>query len=267
MESPDNRLRGRVALVSGAASGIGAACAHRLASAGAAVLVTDIDAQQGNQVAEAICAAGRRATFFQHDVTDETHWEQAVALCQAEFGGLNVLVNNAGIAIMCNILEMSLADWQRQQAINLDGVFLGVKHCIPLMQTTRGGGSVINISSVAGLQGAAGLSAYNATKGGVRLFTKGVALECGRNNWSVRVNSVHPGIIATPIWDKMVPTQSDSPNEGANTMDPHALSATAVPIGVAGQATDIANGVLFLASDESSYMTGSELVIDGGISA
>ncbi|MEC8438135.1 MAG: SDR family oxidoreductase, partial [Pseudomonadota bacterium] len=138
------------------------------------------------------------------------------------------------------------------------------KHCVPVMKDMADGGSVINISSVAGLQGAAGLSAYNATKGGVRLFTKGVALECARNQWPVRVNSVHPGIIATPIWDKIDPTMIA---EGANNFDPQEMSAIAVPTGVAGEPVDIANGVLFLASDESRYMTGSELVIDGGISA
>ncbi len=263
MSTSDNRLQGRVALVSGGASGIGAACAKRLAAAGAAVFLTDVDTLQGEQVAAEINASGGQAKFSQHDVTDEAQWERVVAECQSQFGGLNILVNNAGIAIMCDVFEMSLEDWQRQQAINLDGVFLGVKHCVPVMKDMSDGGSVINISSVAGLQGAAGLSAYNATKGGVRLFTKGVALECGRNGWPVRVNSVHPGIIATPIWDKIDPTLA---TDGANNYDPDEMSETAVPIGVSGQALDIANGVLFLASDESSYMTGSELVIDGGLS-
>jgi NAD(P)-dependent dehydrogenase (short-subunit alcohol dehydrogenase family) len=264
MSTQDHRLAGKVAIVTGGASGIGAACAKRLAGSGASVLLTDVDTVLGEQVAADICAAGGQAKFTQHDVTDEAQWEQVVALCQSHFGGLNILVNNAGIAIMCDVFEMSLADWQRQQAVNLDGVFLGVKHCVPVMKDMPAGGSVINISSVAGLQGAAGLSAYNATKGGVRLFTKGVALECGRNGWPVRVNSVHPGIIATPIWDKIDPSMA---GEGANNYDPDEMSAAAVPVGVAGQAADIANGVLFLASDESSYMTGSELVIDGGISA
>ncbi len=263
MTTSDHRLEGRVALVSGGASGIGAACAKRLAAAGAAVLLTDVDVALGEEVAATINAEGGRAKFAQHDVTDEAHWQRVVGDCVNHFGGLNILVNNAGIAIMCDVFEMSLADWQRQQAINLDGVFLGVKHCVPVMKDMADGGSVINISSVAGLQGAPGLSAYNATKGGVRLFTKGVALECGRNGWPVRVNSVHPGIIATPIWDKIDPLMA---TDGANNYDPDEMSQTAVPMGVAGQAVDIANGVLFLASDESSYMTGSELVIDGGIS-
>lgn len=264
MTQLDNRLQGRVALVTGGASGLGAESARRLAQSGAAIFVTDIDQKLGDEVVAAISEAGGRAKFSLHDVTDESQWERVVAECVDAFGGLNILVNNAGIAIMSNILEMSLADWQRQQAINLDGVFLGVKHCIPVMKDMADGGSVINISSVAGLKGAAGLSGYNATKGGVRLFTKGVALECGRNRWPVRVNSVHPGIIVTPIWNKM---DASIRSDGANTLDPESMSEIAVPTGVAGRPMDIANGVLFLASDESSYMTGSELVIDGGISA
>ena len=264
MSTQDNRLQGRVALVTGGGSGIGAATAKRLAEAGAAVIVTDVDAASAERTAAEIRDTGGRSQAAEHDVTDEAQWERVVGLCVREFGGLNVLVNNAGIAIMCDVFEMSLADWQRQQAINLDGVFLGVKHCVPVMKDMADGGSVINISSVAGLQGAAGLSAYNATKGGVRLFTKGVALECGRNEWPVRVNSVHPGIIVTPIWDKIDPTMLD---DGSNNYDPVEMSAASVPTGVAGKPADIANGILFLASDESSYMTGSELVIDGGISA
>ena len=180
-------MEGRVA-GNGEAS-IGASCARRLAQAGSAVLVTDVDQTLGEQVVSQITEAGGRARFALHDVTHEAQWESVVAQCREAFGGLNVLVNNAGIAIMCSVFEMSLEDWQRQQAINLDGVFLGVKHCVPVMKNMADGGSVINISSVAGLQGAVGLSAYNATKGGVRLFTKGVALECGRNKWPVRVNS------------------------------------------------------------------------------
>ena len=264
MSQRDTRLAGRVALVTGGASGIGAACAERLAQSGASVLVTDVDQTLGEQVVAQIHEAGGKAQFALHDVTDEAQWERVVSQCQSAFGGMHVLVNNAGIAIMCSVFEMSLEDWQRQQAINLDGVFLGIKHCVPVMKDMPEGASVINISSVAGLKGAPGLSAYNATKGGVRLLTKGVALECARNQWSVRVNSVHPGVIATPIWDKIDPTMMD---DGANNVDPDEMSKTLVPLGVAGQPLDIANGVLFLASDESRHMTGSELVIDGGLCA
>ncbi len=256
-------LNGRVALISGGASGIGAACAVRLAQAGASIAVTDIDAKLGHGVVERISAAGGRAIFLQHDVTQENQWQSAVARTVAEFGGLNILVNNAGIGIMTSVFDMSLADWQRQQAINLDGVFLGIKHCVPVMKDMPDGGSVINMSSVAGMKGAASLSAYNATKGGVRLFTKGVALECAQNQWPVRVNSVHPGIISTPIWDKINPALED----GMNTADLEQMAQVAVPVSSLGYPEDIANGVLFLASDQSRYITGTELVIDGGMCA
>jgi NAD(P)-dependent dehydrogenase (short-subunit alcohol dehydrogenase family) len=162
---------------------------------------------------------------------------------------------------------MSLADWRRQQAINLDGVFLGTKHALPLMRES-GGGSIINMSSLAGLKGAAGLSGYCATKGGVRLFTKAVALECAAAKDKVRVNSVHPGIIETPIWGAIaegMPGEALSATR-ANAPDLDALSTMIVPMGVKGLPEDIAEGVLYLASDASRYVTGTELVIDGGLS-
>ncbi len=181
---------------------------------------------------------------------------------KAKFGRLDILVNNAGIAIAGSVLTMTLADWRRQTAINLDGVFLGVKHALPLMRAS-GGGSIVNISSLAGLKGSATLAGYCATKGGVRLFTKAVALECGAARDNVRVNSVHPGIIETPIWLGIAPG-AGAP--GANAPDLDAMSEMVVPIGKKGVPEDIAQGVLYLASDESRYVTGSELVIDGGLS-
>ena len=257
------RLQGRVALVTGGASGIGRACAERLAEEGAAVAVTDIQEALGREVVAGIQAAGGKAAFYAHDVTSESAWEAVVAAAQADLGGLSILVNNAGIGIGGSIVDMTLEDWQRQQAINLDGVFLGVKHGIRAMREV-GGGAIINLSSVAGLKGAANLAAYNATKGGVRLFTKGVALECARSGWNIRVNSVHPGIIDTPIWTKIdaVPLA-----EGANAVDIDAMAVFAVPLGRTGTARQIADGVVFLASDEASYITGTELVIDGGMTA
>ena len=196
-------------------------------------------------------------------MTSEAEWQAVVADTVATMGGVNVLVNNAGIGVGGSIVTMELADWQRQQAINLDGVFLGVKHCIPAMRDS-GSGSIINMSSVAGLKGSANLAAYNATKGGVRLFTKGVALECAQNRWPIRVNSVHPGIIDTPIWTKLNPSFQD---DGAPSLDAETIATMAVPSGALGSPLDIANGVLFLASDESTYVTGTELTIDGGLSA
>ena len=264
IETQAGRLKGRIALVTGGASGIGAACAARLVGEGASVLVTDVQDEMGQQTVASIVSDGGVATYMHHDVTSESEWEAAIAHVKATYGGLNVLVNNAGIGIGGSIVDMALGEWQRQQAINLDGVFMGVKHSIPVMRDTEDGGSIINISSVAGIKGAAMLSAYNATKGGVRIFSKGVALECAQNRWPIRVNSVHPGIIATPIWDKINPELQEA---GLNTFDLDNMAESAVPTGQLGYPIDIANGVLFLASDESRYMTGTELVIDGGLCA
>lgn len=257
-----NRLTGRVALITGAASGIGRACAERLAGEGAAVMLTDVQTELGEETTAAIKAAGGQASFLAHDVRDEAQWAAAVAATEAAFGALHVLVNNAGIGLGAGILEMSLADFQRQQAINVDGVFLGIKHAIPAMNRA-GRGSIINISSVAGMQGAPGLAAYCATKGAVRLMSKAVALECGVNDWPIRVNSVHPGIIETPIWNTVIPGMMEA---GANTVDLDRISANTA-LKRTGRPMDIANGVLFLASDESDYMTGTELVIDAGMCA
>ena len=258
-----DRVSGKVAIVTGGASGIGAACSKRLAAAGASVVVTDIQDGLGKDVVAEIESTGGTAEFLPHDVTSEEAWISVVRSVMDQHERLDVLVNNAGIAIGASIIVMSLADWQRQQAINLDGVFLGVKHCIPPMRDT-GGGSIINRSSVAGLKGSARLAAYNATKGGVRLLTKGGALECAQNRWNVRVNSVHPGIIETPIWET-IGAGGLSPD--GEPLDIPAMAEVAVPTGVLGRPTDIANGVLFLASDDASYITGTELVIDAGLSA
>jgi NAD(P)-dependent dehydrogenase (short-subunit alcohol dehydrogenase family) len=256
------RVEGKVAIVTGGASGIGKGCAELLAAEGAIVVVTDIDESLGKATVDAIVAQDGKAEFIPHDVTDEAAWQNVVSQVVERHGGIHILVNNAGIGIGGSILEMTLDDWQRQQAINLDGVFLGVKHTIPAMRDS-GSGSIINMSSVAGLKGAANLSAYNATKGGVRLFTKGVALECAQSRWPIRVNSVHPGVIDTPIWTKVNPEMLD----GDNAIDVEAMAELGVPTGKLGYPRDIANGVLFLASDDSSYITGTELVIDGGLSA
>ena len=261
------RVAGKGALVTGGATGIGRACAERLAAEGAMVWVTDVAASGGAECVAAIREAGGTAEFMLHDVTQESAWQEVVAVIGESEQSLNILVNNAGIAIGGSILEMKLADWQKQQAVNLDGVFLGLKHCIPLLRDS-GSGSIINMSSVAGMKGAPSLAAYNATKGGVRLLTKGVALECAGNRWPIRVNSVHPGIIATAIWEKMNPELSEKiVTEGANALDLETLAGTAVPTGELGYPSDIANAVLFLASEESRYMTGTEVVVDAGLCA
>ena len=258
-----SRLQDRVALVTGAASGIGRAVAQTLAREGARVVATDVNETGGSAVVSAIVAAGGRARFLKQDVTSEEIWQGVIADIAGNENALHILVNNAGIAWAGSILEMSLVDWRRQQAINLEGVFLGIKHGVPLMRSS-GGGSIVNISSVAGLRGSPRLAGYCATKGGVRLLTKAVAIEAQQGDWNIRVNSVHPGVIDTPIWQTISPASLFG---GANVIDPHVIAAASMPTRKAGRPEDIANGVLFLASDESSYMTGAELVIDSGSTA
>jgi NAD(P)-dependent dehydrogenase (short-subunit alcohol dehydrogenase family) len=248
------QLDGKVGIITGAASGIGAACARVLLREGAKLLLTDLDDAAGRRVAEAT-----GSIFLHHDVTDEAGWADVASVAEQSLGGLHLLVANAGIGIMGPAIDMSFGDWRRQMAVNVDGVFLSVKYCVPAMRRS-GGGSIVMMSSVAGLRGSAGLAGYSATKGAVRLFAKSIALECAAARDGIRVNSVHPGVIDTPIWTKLPP--------GANApLDPNKIAEATVPIGIAGQAEDIANGVLFLCSDLSSHMTGSELLIDGGMTA
>jgi NAD(P)-dependent dehydrogenase (short-subunit alcohol dehydrogenase family) len=257
------KLDGKVALVTGGASGIGAGCAEILAREGASVVITDIQDPKGETLAADIVKTGGKARYLHHDVTSEDAWVSVIADVKAKEGRLDVLVNNAGIGVGApSITEMSLADWRRQQAINVEGVFLGIKHGLRLMREAGNGGSIINMSSVAGLKGAPSLAGYSATKGAVRLLTKAVALECAQAKDGVRVNSVHPGIIETPIWLGIAGV------EGANAgPDLDAISSMAVPMGVKGVPEDIAKGVLWLACDDSRYVTATELVIDGGLIA
>ena len=262
MAQPAGQLEGRAAIVTGGASGIGEACSETLAREGAAVLITDIDDLRGKDVVARIAKAGGKAHYLNHDVRDEAAWPGVIAEAEKRFGRLDIMVANAGIGIMAPIAEMSLADWQRQQSINLDGVFLSVKHAIPALKK-QGGGSIVLMSSVAGLRGAPGLAAYSATKGGVRLLAKGVALEHAADN--IRCNSVHPGIIDTPIWGK-IPTEAQG-NRSNAPIDPRERAAATVPLTRAGEAQDVANVVLFLCTEAASYMTGQELVIDGGLTA
>jgi NAD(P)-dependent dehydrogenase (short-subunit alcohol dehydrogenase family) len=253
------QVQDKIAIVTGGASGIGAACAATLAREGAKVVVTDLDDPGGRAVVERISGAGGEAIFLHQDVSAEESWPGVIEAAENRFGRLDIMVANAGIGIMCSAIEMSLADWRRQTAVNLDGVFLSVKYAVPAMRRA-GGGSIIIMSSVAGIRGSAGLAGYCATKGGVRLFAKAVAMECATVGDNIRINTVHPGVIDTPIWTKLpVSAGQNAP------IDPHEIARVGVPLGRAGQAQDIANGVLFLASDASSYMTGAELVIDGGI--
>jgi NAD(P)-dependent dehydrogenase (short-subunit alcohol dehydrogenase family) len=251
------RLKGKVALVTGAASGLGAATARAMALEGAAVMLSDRDAA-GEALALAIVEEGGKAAFRLHDVTSEEDWAATVAATQAAFGGLHCLVNNAGVATSnVELMTHSLADWRAVMAVNLDGVFLGMRYAGPAIAAS-GGGSVINLSSILGKVGLAGAAAYCASKGGVALLTKAAALE-----WAplgIRVNSVHPGFIDTP----MVANALHAAENGNEMRD--ALVA-AHPLGRFGVPREIANAVVFLASDEASFMTGAELVVDGGYTA
>ncbi|KUO07286.1 SDR family NAD(P)-dependent oxidoreductase [Streptomyces sp. DSM 15324] len=248
------RVEGKVCVVTGGASGIGRASAQRLADEGAIVVVTDVQDDLGEQTAQAIRKSGGRVEYLRHDVAEETAWAGVLDQVRARHGRLDVLVNNAGIGVMGPVLDTTLADFRRQIAVNLEGVFLGIKYAIPFM-SEGGGGSIVNMSSTVGIIGQPMMATYGATKGGVRVLTKAVALECAAGRTGIRVNSVHPGIIDTPIWEP-----NGAPDLGT-------MSAAAVPLGTSGLPLDIANGVLWLASDESRYVTGAELVIDGGASA
>ena len=261
---------GKVALVTGAATGIGRSCALALAAAGAKLIVTDIDVSGVEKTAQMITEAGGQARSFAQDVSQESVWQELIESIKQTEGQLNVLVNNAGIAIGVPVTEMSLEDWQRQNAINLDGVFLGCKHSIPLMAQS-GLSSIINISSIAGLIGASGLAGYSASKGGVRLFSKAIANECADNGQTIRCNSVHPGIIDTDIWSREISgIAKDNPDmmtPGGNRINIDLVAAAGMPNGKPGLPEDIANGIVYLASDASSYVNGTELVIDYAMTA
>jgi len=246
------RLEGKVALISGGARGQGAAEAKLFAREGAKVVFGDIRDQEGQQVEAEIRELGGEATYTHLDVTREADWRSAVDTAVDRYGKLDILVNNAGIAIWKGVEDTTEEDWDRVMAVNAKGVFLGTKHAIPAMRRA-GGGSIVNISSTAGLRGSPGLAAYTATKGAVRLFTKATAIQYAGEN--IRCNSVHPGGVDTP----MVQEAPDDPARREATQR--------TPMGRRAAPEEIAYGVLYLASDESSFVTGSELVIDGGRSA
>lgn len=250
------RLEGKIALVTGAASGIGLRTTQRFVEEGARVAMTDWNSEV---LREAAAPFGDEVITITHDVTDEDAWIAAVAKAVSHFGSISILLNSAGTGKATNVEETTLEDWRRVMSVNADGTFLGCKHGVLAMKQT-GGGSIVNISSAAGLVGGHNMAAYNASKGAVRLLTKSVALHCARKNYGITCNSVHPAFIMTPMVEGLI----------ARGKDPAATQAkleAQIPIGRLGEATEVADMIVYLASDESRFVTGAEFVIDGGLTA
>ncbi|WP_409343589.1 SDR family NAD(P)-dependent oxidoreductase [Paenibacillus sp. MBLB4367] len=247
------RLNGKVAIVTGAGSGMGREEAILLAKEGAAVAATDINLAAVQAVVREIEASGGQASAFAHNVASEDGWVTVVSDTIRTYGKVDILVNNAGVSLAAGLLETTIEQWNKVMNINLTSTFLGMKHVIPHMQA-NGGGSIINISSIAGLTGSSGAGAYTASKGGVRMLSKAAAVDFGKDH--IRVNSVHPGFIETPMSAEFVNNEQ---------MLGWFLSQTALPR--VGRASEVAEAVLFLASDESAYITGVELPVDGGVTA
>ncbi len=268
-----NRVDGKVALVTGAGRGLGEAAARLLAEAGATVVITDLQTDAATRLAREIAdQAGRAdaAHALGHDVTSEDDWQRVIDTVTGRCGGIDVLVNNAGVALTGTIAETTLETWRKVVSVNLDGVFLGMKCVLPAMRPRtgqwEGGGSVINISSILGLVGSPGAASYAASKGGVRLLTKTAALEFGRLGYGIRVNSVHPGYIETAMFDYAVTRQVERGLVGTTEEGRQRLQSMH-PIGRIGKPIDVARAVLWLASAASSFTTGSEVVVDGGYTA
>jgi 3(or 17)beta-hydroxysteroid dehydrogenase len=253
------RVQDKVALVTGGASGIGLAAATLLVDEGATVIIADRDATAAQAAATAV---GRRASFHRLDVTSEPDWIMVTDAVVRDHKRLDILVNSAGVALLKDVEATTLDEWRALMAVNLDGTFLGCKHAVRVMKERggAGGGSIVNMSSVAGMIGAANLAAYCASKGGVRLLTKSVALHCARKGYAIRCNSVHPSFAETPMLDAMLASARNPEKLAANF-------ATAAPLGRLAQPIEIARAILYLASDESAFTTGAELVVDGGLTA
>jgi NAD(P)-dependent dehydrogenase (short-subunit alcohol dehydrogenase family) len=252
------RMNGKVALITGASVGLGRATAIRLVQEGARIAMTDVDDKNGLAASDEINRLGGEAIFLHHDVAQEGDWKSVIESVLSRFGKLDAVVNNAGVALGGTVEETSLEQWRWLMSINLDGVFLGTKYAIGAMK--KSGGSIVNLSSIEGIIGDPSLAAYNASKGGVRIFTKSAALHCAKAGYNIRVNSIHPGYIWTPMVENYLASQSD-PAAAKQVI------AALHPVGHLGEPVDIANGVLYLVSDESKFVTGTELVIDGGYTA
>ena len=250
------RLEGKTALVTGAASGIGLQTTIRLAEEGARVMMTDINLEEGLQQAEKL---GANATFLKLDITEEEEWISVLDETVKRFDRLDILVNSAGMVLIADVEQITLEDWRKVHAVNLDGTFLGCKHGVRVMKEF-GAGSIINLSSVSGMIGGFNLAAYNSSKGAVRMLTKSVALHCARAGYGIRCNSIHPTFIETPMLESMI-RDSPDPEKARQTL------VRQVPLRRIGKPDDVANMIVYLASDESTFVTGTEMVIDGGVIA
>ena len=251
-----NRLEGRVALVTGGSRGIGRAIVDRFVAEGASVMIADLEPPEGKQ---AEVGPTDRVAYVQLDVGDEAQWPAAVTAIRTRFGRLDILVANAGIGGAGRVQDMTLAQWHRTMRVNVDGVFLATRSCADLLaesgKSWRGGASIINMSSIMGLVGLPHVSDYNASKGAVRMFSKSTALGFAADNTPIRVNSIHPGFVETP---QLMSRANDASL---------AFYTAATPLARLAQPSEIAAAVAFLASDDASYMTGSELIVDGGYTA
>ena len=254
------RIPGKVGLITGGAGGIGLASAQACAREGAIVIISDINVTEGEKQAQLLSAQGLRVSFIAQDVTSEEGWRLVMDRIVAEHGSLDVLVNNAGIVALAPIETETLTGWRKVQAVNVESVFMGTREAIRVMKAS--GGSIINMSSMEGIIGDPMHLAYNASKGAVRIFSKSVALDCAQRGYGIRVNTIHPGFIVTPL---VINALASLPADQVEAMRSELISR--VPLGRMGEPQEIANAVLFMASDESSYMTGSELIIDGGYTA
>jgi 3(or 17)beta-hydroxysteroid dehydrogenase len=257
-----DRVKDKVALVTGARRGLGAAIAVMLAKEGAKVAISDRKADGSEEVLRKIGDAGGEAIFIEHDVSSEDSWERAITAVTGKLGKLDILVNNAGVGAGKNIEAASLEDWRWVMSINLDGTFLGTQKAIATMKTT-GGGSIVNISSIEGLVGDRRMVAYDASKGGIVMLSRSAALHCAKNKYNIRINTVHPGFIDT----KMVQGFLKAISEDGDVAKARKALEALHPLGHLGEPDDVAYAVLYLASDESKFATGSELVVDGGYTA
>jgi NAD(P)-dependent dehydrogenase (short-subunit alcohol dehydrogenase family) len=263
-------LNGRVALVTGAGGGIGSAICHRLSCDGAFVIAADLNGDQAARVADEIKTGGRGALGLRLDITRQEDWRSAIAETAGVAGALDILVNNAGGASIRPLETLSVEDWTRDIDVNLNGAFLGIKEALEIMRQSASrspsGGAIVNIASVSALIGSPGMPAYSAGKGGLRLFTKAIAVDFARRRYGIRVNSIYPGLIDTPLTRPLF----ESRMKEASQEDIDAIRAKMLeryPIGRIGRPEEIAAVVSFLASDDSSYMVGAELVVDGGLTA